>query len=116
LHHDSDEFASLSASHTSNAKDFRLLDESISLSSVVQLSGYPSVVATMWQVSDELSLEVANDRQRQIVHYSFGRRGAPSGACFIGKNAYCDWFREARSVRSVGLDAVYTCRGLNLLQ
>ena len=42
-------FAYLSACHTSTTRDFRLLDESISLSSAIQLSGYPSVVGSLWQ-------------------------------------------------------------------
>ena len=41
-------FAYLSACHTSATRDFRLLDESINLSSVIQLSGYPSVVGCLW--------------------------------------------------------------------
>lgn len=55
------EFAYLSACHTSSTRDFNLLDESISLSSAIQLSGYPSVVSTLWQVADRSSAEVARD-------------------------------------------------------
>lgn len=55
------EFAYLSACHTSNAKDHSLLDESISLTSTIHLSGYPSVVGTLWQVSDKYSAETATE-------------------------------------------------------
>jgi CHAT domain-containing protein len=42
-------------------RNFHLLDESISLSSAIQLSGYPSVVGSLWQVIDRHSAEVAKD-------------------------------------------------------
>jgi CHAT domain len=51
--------AYLSACHTSSTRDFRLVDESINLSSAVQLSGYPSVVGNLWNVNDSHSAEVA---------------------------------------------------------
>jgi CHAT domain-containing protein len=53
--------AYLSACHTSSMRNFRLLDESISLSSAIQLCGYPSVVGSLWQVRDSYSAEVARD-------------------------------------------------------
>ena len=53
--------AYLSACRTSTTRDIDLLDESISLTSAVQLSGYPSVVGTLWQVGDNYSAEVARD-------------------------------------------------------
>jgi tetratricopeptide (TPR) repeat protein len=52
-------FAYLSACHTSSMQDFNLLDESITLSSAIQLSGYPSVVGSLWQVMDNHSADVA---------------------------------------------------------
>jgi tetratricopeptide (TPR) repeat protein len=52
-------FAYLSACHTAAMRDLRLLDESISLSSAVQLSGYPSVVGSLWWVGDTHSAEIA---------------------------------------------------------
>jgi CHAT domain-containing protein len=55
----SPKFAFLSACHTSAMRDVRLLDESITLSSAVQLSGYPSVVGSLWEVIDEHSTHVA---------------------------------------------------------
>lgn len=59
LNFQSAQFAFLSACHTANTQDFRLLDESISLCSALQLTGYPSVVGSMWQISDGHSPEVA---------------------------------------------------------
>ena len=61
LNIESAKLAYLSACHTSTMRDFHLLDESISLSSAVQLSGYPSVVGSLWQVRDSHSAEVARD-------------------------------------------------------
>ena len=55
------QLAFLSACHTANSKDLNLLDESISLSSAILLAGYPSVVATLWRISDNRSVEVARD-------------------------------------------------------
>ena len=55
------QFAYLSACHTSTSYDIRLLDESISLSSAIQLSGYPSVVGSLWSVTDNHSAEIATD-------------------------------------------------------
>jgi CHAT domain-containing protein len=55
------QFAYLSACHSASSRDFRLLNESINLSSAIQLAGYPSVLGTLWQVSDEDSAKIARD-------------------------------------------------------
>jgi len=52
-------FAYLSACQSASTRDIRLLDESITLSSAIQLSGYPSVVGTLWTVEDKSSAEIA---------------------------------------------------------
>lgn len=57
----STKFAYLSACHTSAMRDPQLLDESITLSSAIQLSGYPSVVGSLWWVEDIHSAQVAKD-------------------------------------------------------
>ena len=54
-------FAYLSACHTATSSDRTLLDESIHLASAIQLAGYPSVVGTLWQVSDYYSAQIARD-------------------------------------------------------
>lgn len=46
----SSELAFLSACHTASGRNISLLDESINLSTAVQLAGYPSVIGTLWQV------------------------------------------------------------------
>ena len=51
--------AYLSACHTSVTRNVHLLDESISLSSIFQLSGYPSVVGSLWHIQDGHSVEIA---------------------------------------------------------
>ena len=61
-------FAYLSACNTSGMRDFRLLDESISLSSAVQQAGYSSVVGTLWQVSDLESSSIA----QQVYSFMVG--------------------------------------------
>ena len=55
------QLAYLSACHTASIRDSRLLDQSIHLSSAIQLSGYPSVVGTLWQVSDRHSSAITQD-------------------------------------------------------
>ena len=51
--------AYLSACHTAITKDLSLLDESIHLSSAVQLAGFPSVVGSLWTVDDKACADVA---------------------------------------------------------
>jgi CHAT domain-containing protein len=53
------QLAYLSACHTANIADIRLLDESINLTSAFQLAGYPSVLGSLWQVTDEHAPEIA---------------------------------------------------------
>lgn len=60
-------FAYLSACHASAIRNEYLLDESISLSSAIQLSGYASVVGTLWQVSDIHSAQIAKDVYEWIL-------------------------------------------------
>jgi len=54
-------FAFLSACHSSAGRDFDLLDESINLSSAIQLAGFPSVVGTLWEIDEVNAAEVAVD-------------------------------------------------------
>ena len=57
----SSQFAYLSACHTASSSGLRLLDESINLSSAIQLAGYPSVVGTLWPVMDRESVGISKD-------------------------------------------------------
>ena len=52
-------------------RTFRLLDESINLSSAIQLSGYPSVIGSLWSVTDEHSAKVARD----VYGWILGEKG-----------------------------------------
>lgn len=67
LNIESAKFAYLSACYTSTMRNIRLLDESINLSSAIQLSGYPSVVGTLWHVGDRDSAEVARSIYEWIL-------------------------------------------------
>ena len=69
---DSAKFTFLSACHTSATRDFGLLDESITLSSAIQLCGYPSVVGSLWQIGDKHSMEVARDVYAWILEGDSG--------------------------------------------
>jgi CHAT domain-containing protein len=53
------QFAYLSACHSANMKDRRLLSESINLASAFQLAGFASVVGTLWEVAGEPSADIA---------------------------------------------------------
>lgn len=53
------EFAFLSACHTASNRDISLADESISLVTAMQLSGFPSVVGTLWQTKDSHASTIA---------------------------------------------------------
>jgi CHAT domain-containing protein len=72
LNIESAKFAYLSACHTSGMRNFRLLDESINLSSAIQLCGYPSVVGSLWTVPDEHSAKVARDVYGWILRENGG--------------------------------------------
>lgn len=61
LNIESTKFAYLSACHTSARRNLHLLEESIDLSSAIQLYDYPSVVGSLWQVNDTHSAELSRD-------------------------------------------------------
>jgi len=61
------QLAFLSACHSASSRDFSLLSESINLSSAIQLAGYPSVVGTLWQVTDKHSAEIAKNVYAYIL-------------------------------------------------
>jgi len=65
-------FAFLSACHTSSMRNFNLLDESITLSSAIQLSGYPSVVSSLWQISDDHSVKITREIYAWILNKDGG--------------------------------------------
>jgi tetratricopeptide (TPR) repeat protein len=61
------ELAYISACHTASNRDFTLLDEQIHIAGAFQLAGFPSVIGTMWHVSDEHSAEVAKSVYRAML-------------------------------------------------
>ena len=67
LNIESGKFAFLSACFTSTMRHSRLLDESINLSSALQLCGYPSVVSSLWHLRENYSAEVARDVYKWIL-------------------------------------------------
>ena len=67
----SPQFAYLSACQTAATLDLDLLDESIHLASAVQIAGYPSVVATLWYVTDQQAAKIAQD----VYAFMLGRDG-----------------------------------------
>jgi len=61
------ELAYLSACDTARVADPRLYDEAIHLSSAFQLAGFPHVIGTLWQISDDTSVEVARTFYRNLA-------------------------------------------------
>jgi len=61
------QLAYLSACRTSMSRDFNLLDESINISSAVQLAGFPAVVGTAWHIMDKQSPEVSENVYRWML-------------------------------------------------
>src|SRR5271170_1072429 len=55
------QFASLSAYETASIRDHCLLDKSIHLGSAMLLAGYPSVVGTLWRVTDKHCVNVVKE-------------------------------------------------------
>lgn len=53
------QFIYLSACHTANNRVSSLLDEGIHLAGACQLTGFPYIVGTLWQIHDEHSVMVA---------------------------------------------------------
>jgi CHAT domain len=54
------QLAFLATCHSASSRDFHLLSESITLSSAIQLAGYPSVIGTLWTVADQYAPEIVN--------------------------------------------------------
>jgi tetratricopeptide (TPR) repeat protein len=52
--------AYLSACHTAHQQGTALLDEGIHLASAFQLTGFPHVIAALWQLGDSVAVEVAD--------------------------------------------------------
>ena len=65
-------FAFLSACHSSAGRNFPLLDESINLSSAIQLAGFPSVVGTLWEVEEDIAAEVAEEVYSKMLQGASG--------------------------------------------
>jgi len=64
---DGAKFAFLSACHSAAGRNFHLLDESINLSSAIQLAGFPAVVGTLWAVDERTAAEVAGEVYTMMI-------------------------------------------------
>jgi tetratricopeptide (TPR) repeat protein len=71
--------AYLSACHSSRNRDLSLLDEGIHMAGACQLAGFPSVIGTFWQISDEYSPFIAQE--------VYGRMLTSDGNLDFGKAA-----------------------------
>jgi hypothetical protein len=73
------QLAYLSACGTARATRPRLLDESIHLASAFQLAGFPNVIGTLWEIDDNLAVQIAVDFYAAITR-SDGTVSAASSA------------------------------------
>lgn len=62
------QFAFLSACHSASMRELNLLDESITLSSAIQLAGFSSVIGTLWRVKDQESAYVSGRVYRGMLN------------------------------------------------
>ena len=53
------QFAYLSVCHASSDRNVSLIEEGINMAGACQLAGYPGVVGTLWQISDDRSPRIA---------------------------------------------------------
>lgn len=71
------QFVYLSACETAAIKALDLREESIHLSAAFQMAGVPYTVATLWNIEDNLSVEIANDFYTSLIEgqevIDFGR-------------------------------------------
>ena len=71
------QFVYLSACETAAMKVLKLREESIHLSAAFQMAGVPYTVATLWNIEDNLSVEIANDFYISLIdgqeEIDFGR-------------------------------------------
>ena len=71
------QFVYLSACETAAIKALGLREESIHLSAAFQMAGVPYTVATLWNIEDNLSVEIANDFYVSLIEgqeeIDFGR-------------------------------------------
>ena len=61
------QFVYLSACETAAIKALELREESIHLSATFQMAGVPYTVATLWNIEDNLSVEIANDFYTSLI-------------------------------------------------
>jgi hypothetical protein len=65
--------AFLSACHTALNAAEQLLDEGMHLAAAMQTAGYPQVVATLWELDDEIAVEIAEDCYTDLLDPGTGR-------------------------------------------
>ena len=63
---DGAQLAYLSACHTAVNSTERLLDEAMHLAGALQAAGFPQVVGTLWELDDEVAVEITEDFYRGL--------------------------------------------------
>jgi CHAT domain-containing protein len=61
------QLAYLSACTTARVADTSLLDEAIHLATAFQLTGFPHVVGTLWEIDDAISVDIAGSFYRALT-------------------------------------------------
>jgi len=68
----SSKFAFLSLCHSAGTRNFRLLEEGIHLASAILISGFPSVVGTLWEITDADTPQVVEGVYRYMASKTQG--------------------------------------------
>ena len=84
------QFVYLSACETAASKVLELREESIHLSAAFQMAGVPYTIATLWNIEDNLSVEIANDFYISLIE---------------GQEEKIDFGRSAKALHSAVLKA-----------
>jgi tetratricopeptide (TPR) repeat protein len=88
---DGAQLAYLSACHTALNSAERLLGEGMHLAGALQAAGFPQVVGTLWELDDEMAVEITED-------FYTGLRDPRTGRTDLGRAARC-LHRAIRSQR-----------------
>ena len=62
------QLAYLSACSTARATNSRLADEAIHLTSAFQMAGFPHVIGTLWEIGDQVAVDITRDFYSAITN------------------------------------------------
>jgi hypothetical protein len=101
------QLAYLSACRTAFSAVEALLDEAIHLATAFQLAGFPHVIGTLWEINDQIAVEIAESFYKGL-HDGAGDLAASQSACAL-HHAVCE--QRDRYPRTPSLWAAYMHAG-----